>query len=59
MAQETVSEVSPAEAQAELTDESRDALATELVDRYSLYSGAAGLIPIPWWTSPRSAACKS
>ena len=47
MAQETGSEVSQAEAQAELTDENRDTLATELVDRYSLYSGAAGLIPVP------------
>jgi uncharacterized protein (DUF697 family) len=47
MAQETGSEVSPADTQAELTDESRDELATQLVDRYSLYSGAAGLIPIP------------
>lgn len=47
MAQETGSEVPQPEVQAELTDESRDELATQLVDRYSLYSGAAGLIPIP------------
>ena len=47
MAQETGSEVSQPDVQAELTDESRDELATQLVDRYSLYSGAAGLIPVP------------
>ena len=29
------------------TDEERDQLATQLVDRFSLWSGAAGLIPIP------------
>jgi uncharacterized protein (DUF697 family) len=47
MAQETGSEVAQADVQAELTDESRDQLAGQLVDRYSLYSGAAGLIPVP------------
>jgi uncharacterized protein (DUF697 family) len=30
-----------------LTDAQRDALASELVDRLSLWSGAAGLLPIP------------
>jgi uncharacterized protein (DUF697 family) len=29
------------------TDEQRDALASQLVDRFSLWSGAAGLIPVP------------
>ena len=47
MAQDTGSDVAQAEIEAELTDESRDELAAQLVDRYSLYSGAAGLIPIP------------
>src|SRR5262245_85719 len=32
---------------AEMTDTQRDQLASELVDRLSLWSGAAGLIPIP------------
>jgi len=31
----------------EMTDERRDELASQLVDRYSLWSGAAGLIPVP------------
>jgi uncharacterized protein (DUF697 family) len=30
------------------TDEERDALASQLVDRFSLWSGAAGLIPVPF-----------
>src|SRR5215216_1183434 len=34
-------------ASVETTDEQRDELASQLVDRYSLWSGAAGLIPIP------------
>ena len=29
------------------TAEDRDALASQLVDRFTLWSGAAGLIPIP------------
>jgi uncharacterized protein (DUF697 family) len=29
------------------TDEDRDAAASKLVDRFSLWSGAAGLIPVP------------
>jgi uncharacterized protein (DUF697 family) len=32
----------------EITDERRDALASEVVDRFSLWSGAAGLIPVPF-----------
>jgi uncharacterized protein (DUF697 family) len=39
-------EVMPGPA-AGLTDEQRDKLASELVDRLSLWSGAAGLVPIP------------
>jgi uncharacterized protein (DUF697 family) len=31
----------------EITDERRDTLASEVVDRFSLWSGAAGLIPVP------------
>ena len=31
----------------EMTDERRDAEASQLVDRFSLWSGAAGLIPLP------------
>jgi len=31
----------------EMTDEQRDELASQVVDRFSLYSGAAGLIPVP------------
>jgi uncharacterized protein (DUF697 family) len=30
-----------------MTDESRDEAASNLVDRFSLWSGAAGLIPVP------------
>jgi len=30
-----------------MTDEQRDELASELVNRFSLWSGAAGLIPVP------------
>ena len=32
---------------AEMTDEQRDEAASKLVDRFSLWSGAAGLIPVP------------
>lgn len=38
--------VDPAEA-VEMTDERRDELAAQIVDRFALYSGAAGLIPVP------------
>jgi uncharacterized protein (DUF697 family) len=31
----------------EMTDQRRDELASQLVDRFSLWSGAAGLIPLP------------
>jgi uncharacterized protein (DUF697 family) len=31
----------------ETTDEQRDELAAQVVDRFALYSGAAGLIPVP------------
>ena len=30
-----------------MTDQERDEVASKLVDRFSLWSGAAGLIPIP------------
>src|SRR5882757_854237 len=30
-----------------MTDEQRDEVASKLVDRFSLWSGAAGLVPIP------------
>jgi uncharacterized protein (DUF697 family) len=32
---------------AEMTDEMRDQLASQVVDRFSLWSGGAGLIPVP------------
>ena len=32
---------------AKMTDEQRDEAASKLVDRFSLWSGAAGLVPIP------------
>ena len=31
----------------EMTDERRDERASQVVDRFSLYAGAAGLIPVP------------
>jgi uncharacterized protein (DUF697 family) len=31
----------------EMTDEQRDELASQVVDRFSLWSGAAGLLPLP------------
>ena len=42
MAQEATDSVT-----APLTDEQRDEQASQLVDRFSLWSGAAGLIPLP------------
>jgi uncharacterized protein (DUF697 family) len=55
MAQETTgttetkdgTEVGTGSATTALTDPTRDELASQLVDRFSLWSGAAGLIPIP------------
>ena len=53
MAQDTTGSGAPekkdpgALAGAEATDESRDEAAAKLVDRFSLWSGAAGLIPVP------------
>jgi uncharacterized protein (DUF697 family) len=41
----TVTPVGPGTA--EMTDSARDELALQLVDRLSLWSGAAGLIPLP------------
>jgi uncharacterized protein (DUF697 family) len=37
----------PAAETGKMTDEDRDAVASKLVDRYALWSGAAGLIPLP------------
>jgi len=48
MAQDTtgaVTEDSPATV--EMTDERRDEMAAQVVDRFSLWSGAAGLLPLP------------
>jgi uncharacterized protein (DUF697 family) len=54
MAQDTTGSGAPekkdpagAPVSAEMTDESRDEAASKLVDRFSLWSGAAGLIPVP------------
>jgi uncharacterized protein (DUF697 family) len=50
MAQETTgsgAQGTAGPAAAEMTDEQRDEEATKLVDRFSLWSGAAGLIPLP------------
>jgi uncharacterized protein (DUF697 family) len=43
MAEETIGS-----ATAEMTDEQRDEFASKLVDRFALWSGAAGLIPVPF-----------
>jgi uncharacterized protein (DUF697 family) len=37
----------PTDSDATMTEERRDELASQLVDRFSLWSGAAGLIPLP------------
>lgn len=47
MAQETTGSGATAPETIELTDEARDEQASQLVDRYSLWAGAAGLVPIP------------
>src|SRR6266446_2036177 len=52
MAQETTGSGTAAEGSTgsgatEMTDARRDELASKLVDRFSLWSGAAGLIPVP------------
>ena len=48
MAQETTGSASvEAATTPELTDERRDELASQVVDRFSLWSGAAGLLPLP------------
>jgi len=52
MAQETTGSGTAAEGSTgsgatEMTDAHRDELASKLVDRFSLWSGAAGLIPVP------------
>ncbi len=40
-------EIPTGPATTEMTDDARDELASQLVDRLSLWSGAAGLIPVP------------
>jgi uncharacterized protein (DUF697 family) len=53
MAEKSTASVSPekgeaiAETTAEMTPEARDELASSLVDRFALWSGVAGLIPVP------------
>jgi uncharacterized protein (DUF697 family) len=47
MAQDATGSVTTGSESVEMTDELRDEQASQLVDRYSLWSGAAGLIPIP------------
>jgi uncharacterized protein (DUF697 family) len=49
MAQETTGSGVPADTTGseEMTDERRDQLASQVVDRFSLWGGAAGLIPLP------------
>jgi uncharacterized protein (DUF697 family) len=47
MAQETTESGVGTAGPVEMTDERRDELASEVVDRFSLWGGAAGLIPIP------------
>jgi uncharacterized protein (DUF697 family) len=49
MAEETTGAATPATGAdgLEMTDERRDEMASQIVDRYSLWSGAAGLIPVP------------
>jgi uncharacterized protein (DUF697 family) len=42
MAQEQAESAPP------MTNERRDELASQLVDRFSLWAGAAGLLPVPW-----------
>ena len=43
----TAAEGSTGSGATEMTDARRDELASKLVDRFSLWSGAAGLIPVP------------
>ena len=47
MAQESTSSATATPEAIDLTDEGRDEQASQLVDRYSLWAGAAGLVPIP------------
>jgi uncharacterized protein (DUF697 family) len=47
MAQEATGTIPETAEAVEMTDERRDEQASQLVDRFSLWSGAAGLIPIP------------
>ena len=47
MAQETTGSEASAPETIEMTDERHDEQASQLVDRYSLWAGAAGLVPVP------------
>jgi uncharacterized protein (DUF697 family) len=47
MAQDATGSATTGSETVEVTDERRDEQASQLVDRYSLWAGAAGLVPIP------------
>jgi uncharacterized protein (DUF697 family) len=47
MAQDATGSATTGSETVELTDQQRDEQASQLVDRYSLWAGAAGLVPIP------------
>jgi uncharacterized protein (DUF697 family) len=47
MAQDAMGSATTGSETVEMTDEQRDEQASQLVDRYSLWAGAAGLVPIP------------
>jgi len=47
MTNETVGSETAGSETTAMTDEQRDEVASKLVDRFSLWSGAAGLVPIP------------
>ena len=47
MAQDATRSATTGSETVELTDQQRDEQASQLIDRYSLWAGAAGLVPIP------------
>jgi uncharacterized protein (DUF697 family) len=47
MAQDAIESATTSSETMEMTDERRDEQASQLVDRFSLWAGAAGLVPIP------------
>jgi uncharacterized protein (DUF697 family) len=47
MAQDAIGSEATGSESTEMTDERRDEQASQLVDRFSLWAGAAGLVPIP------------